>query len=123
MLGTLNNCAGGQTPWGTYLTAEENVDYYFGNGAALARADASVQQAHRRLPPRSASIHGWEHVDARFDLGREPTELLRFGWIVEIDPYDPTAPAEEAHRARPLQARRGGHRDDTRRPARRLYGR
>jgi secreted PhoX family phosphatase len=91
VLGTLNNCAGGETPWGTYLTAEENVDHYFGNGAALARADASVQQAHRRVPPRAASIHGWEHVDARFDLGREPTELLRFGWIVEIDPYDPAA--------------------------------
>ncbi len=91
VLGTLNNCAGGQTPWGTFLTAEENVDYYFGGGAALGRLEATVQQAHRRLPPRHASIHGWEHVDARFDLGREPTELLRFGWIVEIDPYDPTA--------------------------------
>ena len=91
VFGTLNNCAGGQTPWGTFLTAEENVDYYFGGGAELGRSDATVQQAHRRLPPRSASIHGWEHVDARFDLGREPTELLRFGWIVEIDPYDPAA--------------------------------
>ena len=91
VLGTLNNCAGGQTPWGTFLTAEENVDYYFGGGSVLGRSDATVQRAHRRLPPRSASIHGWEHVDARFDLGREPTELLRFGWIVEIDPYDPAA--------------------------------
>jgi secreted PhoX family phosphatase len=76
---------------GTFLTAEENVDYYFGHGSALSRADAGIQQAHRRMPPRAASIHGWEHVESCFDLGREPTELLRFGWIVEIDPYDPAA--------------------------------
>jgi len=91
VLGTLNNCAGGQTPWGTFLTAEENVDRYFGNGAALAGADPAVREAHRRLPPRVASMHGWEQVDPRFDLAREPRELLRFGWIVEIDPYDPSA--------------------------------
>jgi uncharacterized protein len=89
--GTLNNCAGGQTPWGTFLTAEENVDRYFGNGAAIAGADAGIREAHRRLPPRAASMHGWEQADPRFDLAREPNELLRFGWIVEIDPYDPTA--------------------------------
>jgi len=91
VLGTLNNCAGGQTPWGTFLTAEENVDRYFGNGAAIAGADPGVREAHRRLPPRVASMHAWEHVDPRFDLAREPREQLRFGWIVEIDPYDPTA--------------------------------
>jgi len=91
VLGTLNNCAGGQTPWGTFLTAEENVDRYFGNGAAIAGADPAIQEAHRRLPPRFASMHAWEHVDPRFDLAREPRELLRFGWIVEIDPYDATA--------------------------------
>jgi uncharacterized protein len=91
VLGTLGNCAGGQTPWGTFLTAEENVQDYFGNGAALARADDALREAHRRFPPRAASVHGWEHVEPRFDLGREPAELLRFGWIVEIDPFDPTA--------------------------------
>jgi secreted PhoX family phosphatase len=91
VLGTLANCAGGQTPWGTFLTAEENVQDYFGGAAALERADPRIREAHRRLPPRAASIHGWEHVEPRFDLGQSPTELLRFGWIVEIDPYDPTA--------------------------------
>jgi secreted PhoX family phosphatase len=91
VLGTLNNCAGGQTPWGTFLSAEENVDRYFGNGGAIASADPEVREAHRRLPPRVASMHAWEQVDPRFDLAREPRELLRFGWIVEIDPYDPTA--------------------------------
>jgi hypothetical protein len=91
VLGTLNNCAGGQTPWGTYLTAEENVDDYFGGAAALAGAPASLREAHRRLPPRSASRHGWEFAEPRFDLGREPGEMLRFGWIVEVDPFDPAA--------------------------------
>lgn len=89
VLGTLNNCAGGQTPWGTFLTAEENVDKYFGGGASLERADAALREAHRRLPPRPHGEHGWEHVEPRFDLAREPAEMLRFGWIVEIDPLDP----------------------------------
>jgi secreted PhoX family phosphatase len=90
VLGTLANCAGGQTPWGTFLSAEENVQYFFGNGEALDAAAAEVREAHRRFPPRKAGRHGWEHRDARFDLGQSPTEMLRFGWVVEIDPYDPT---------------------------------
>jgi len=89
VLGTLANCAGGQTPWGTFLSAEENVQDYFSNAAALAAADAAVRAAHRRWPARESSTHGWEQLDLRFDLGRHPTEMLRFGWIVEVDPYDP----------------------------------
>jgi len=91
VLGTLANCAGGQTPWGTFLSAEENVQYFFGNGASLEAAAAEVREAHRRFPPREASRHGWEHGEARFDLAQAPTEMLRFGWIVEIDPYDPVS--------------------------------
>jgi secreted PhoX family phosphatase len=91
VLGTIANCAGGQTPWGTFLTAEENVQDYFGDAAALQGAPVSVREAHRRWPTRRASVHGWEHVDPRFDLATSPTEMLRFGWIVEIDPYDPRA--------------------------------
>ncbi|HJY37842.1 MAG TPA: alkaline phosphatase PhoX, partial [Steroidobacteraceae bacterium] len=92
--GTFANCAGGETPWGTYLTAEENIQDYFGNLEQLqARNDIDphIVEAHRRWRMwKATSLYGWEAVDARFDLPRTPTEPLRFGWIVEIDPRDPT---------------------------------
>ena len=94
VLGMLANCAGGRTPWGTFLTAEENVDDYFGgyrSYAADAEADPRVVEAYRRFPPLEHSYHGWEYTQSRFDLRREPNEALRFGWIVEIDPRDPAA--------------------------------
>lgn len=95
VLGTLNNCAGGETPWGTYLSAEENVDQYFGNFNTYrdsGAADPKVLAAHARLPlPGGESERGWEYGDERFDVARHPTESLRFGWVVEVDPYDPTA--------------------------------
>jgi hypothetical protein len=95
VLGTLANCAGGRTPWGTYLTAEENVDDYFGGFRSYRdaiSADARVVAAHRRFPLREHGYHGWEHTVSRFDTRSEPREALRFGWIVEIDPQDPVAP-------------------------------
>ena len=98
VLGTLANCAGGRTPWGTYLTAEENLDDYFGGYRSYCGsqdADARVVAAHRRLPLLELSHHGWEHTVPRFDVRREPREALRFGWIVEIDPYNPGAPARK----------------------------
>jgi len=90
-LGTFANCAGGKTPWGTYLTAEENVDDYFGGATSWAAAtdDAATVEAHRRFPLFEASVYGWDHSDPRFDLRRNPREPLRCGWIVEIDPRDP----------------------------------
>ncbi len=93
VLGTFANCAGGKTPWGTYLTAEENIDDYFGGARSWAdgTADAATLEAHRRFPLLEDSAYGWELADARFDLRREPREALRHGWIVEIDPRDPRA--------------------------------
>lgn len=90
-LGTFANCAGGKTPWGTYLTAEENVDDYFGFARTWAGAtgDAAALDAYRRFPLREHSYYGWEHAEPRFDMRREPHEPARFGWIVEIDPRDP----------------------------------
>jgi secreted PhoX family phosphatase len=90
--GTFANCAGGKTPWGTYLTAEENIDDYFGSGqvGVAASKDPALAEAHRRFALRDRSLYGWDHVDPRFDARHEPREALRFGWIVEIDPRDPS---------------------------------
>jgi uncharacterized protein len=95
VLGTLGNCAGGRTPWGTYLTAEENVYDYFGNAEAMFQSqavDPRVKLAHRRFRFHSrGSLYGWEGADPRFDLARHANEVFRYGWIVEIDPFNPQA--------------------------------
>jgi uncharacterized protein len=83
VFGTFANCAAGKTPWGTYLTSEENVDDFFSLG------DAPVVDAHRRFPLRKLSFYGWDLQDRRFDVAKEPNEFFRFGWMVEIDPHDP----------------------------------
>ncbi len=91
-LGTLGNCAGGRTPWGTYLSAEENIQDYFGNLAKLyadANVTNAVKTAHRRWRMWSnTSPYGWDVIDKRFDASVEPNEAFRFGWIVEVDPFD-----------------------------------
>jgi secreted PhoX family phosphatase len=96
-LGTFANCAGGKTPWGTYLTAEENIQDYFGGARSWAGSstDDATKLAHRRWPLKERSVYGWEVTDPRFDLRREPREALRHGWIVEIDPQDPTSPPKK----------------------------
>ncbi len=90
VLGTIANCAGGKTPWGTYLTAEENVDDYFGFARSWGgdTDDFATLAAHARFPLGERSIYGWDLIDRRFDVRAEPREALRFGWIVEIDPLD-----------------------------------
>jgi secreted PhoX family phosphatase len=87
VLGTFNNCANGQTPWGTYLTCEENFNGYFGTGAAF-----TPDAAHKRygIAAKDAG-YNWHPFDARFDLSLHPNEPNRFGWVVEIDPMDPTS--------------------------------
>jgi secreted PhoX family phosphatase len=86
--GTFGNCAAGTTPWRTYVTAEENVDDYFGNAGA-AQFAAATELVHRRFGLRMRdSAYRWEYVDSRFDVAANPTELLKFGWIVELDPFD-----------------------------------
>jgi secreted PhoX family phosphatase len=91
VLGTFANCAAGKTPWGTYLTSEENVDDYFAGGPKpfVWNDDAALTDAYRRFALREFSFYGWEVQDPRFDARAEPREALRFGWMVEIDPHDP----------------------------------
>lgn len=90
ILGTLNNCAAGKTPWGTVVTAEENFHQYFGNLALLTDDDPRKEVHDRYGIPEEASERLWENFRERFDVSKEPNEAFRFGWAVEVDPYDPT---------------------------------
>jgi len=83
VFGTMNNCAHGFTPWGTYLTCEENWDGYFVNGGTI-----TADQKRNGINAKGRSI-GWDKFDERFDVARHPNEANRFGWVVEIDPFDP----------------------------------
>jgi hypothetical protein len=84
VLGTMNNCAGGVTPWGTILSGEENFNQYFGNAATL-----NDPRLSRYGITGTATTRKWERFDKRYDLLQEPNEVNRFGWIVELDPHDP----------------------------------
>ncbi|MCV7154993.1 PhoX family protein [Mycolicibacterium pyrenivorans] len=90
--GTLNNCGGALTPWGTVLSGEENFNQYFGateggsapNPVAADRFDRyglSIEPSERK----------WETHDPRFDLTETPNEANRFGYVVEINPWDPNS--------------------------------
>jgi secreted PhoX family phosphatase len=84
VLGTIGNCASSATPWGTYLSGEENWCNYF--------TAADVPTAHeKRWDIRKATWYRWPEHDERFDTVRNPNEPNRFGWVVEIDPMDPTS--------------------------------
>lgn len=86
--GTINNCAGGQTPWGTFLTAEENFHGYFWNKGAVA-GHAEERNYKRYGVP--GQWYNWGQHHERFDIGKEPNEPNRFGWVVEVDPFDPSS--------------------------------
>ncbi|MEL6365739.1 MAG: PhoX family phosphatase [Pseudomonadota bacterium] len=85
--GTMNNCAGGITPWGTWLTAEENFN---GNFLGESPTDHPEAANHERYGVPGGWYQWGRHFD-RFDVAKEPNEPNRFGWIVEIDPMDPTS--------------------------------
>ncbi|MEM7241777.1 MAG: PhoX family phosphatase [Pseudomonadota bacterium] len=92
-LGTFNNCGSGRTPWGTYLTCEENFNGYFGNtqdpnwGEPHA-AGFKRYGVNTKIEPGRYNYHGF---DERFDISKHPNEPHRAGYIVEIDPWDPEA--------------------------------
>jgi secreted PhoX family phosphatase len=87
VLGTLNNCSGSVTPWGTILSGEENFNQYF--RVAAAPTDAEIAAGYRRYGVLTGSAgRDWYRADERFDTGVEPNEPHRFGWIVEVDPDD-----------------------------------
>ncbi len=86
-LGTMNNCGAGKTPWGTYLTCEENFNGYFGS------SDPAFEppEGYGRYGIGMEGRYGYERFDERFDVSQNPNEPHRFGYIVEIDPTDPTS--------------------------------
>ncbi|MEU6644954.1 PhoX family phosphatase [Saccharomonospora sp. NPDC046836] len=90
VFGTLNNCAGGVTPWGTVLSGEENFNQYFANAGAVTDPVASARLKRYGITSGGTS-RKWERFDKRFDVTQEPNEVNRFGWVVEIDPNDPDA--------------------------------
>ncbi|MFJ2609603.1 MULTISPECIES: PhoX family protein [unclassified Streptomyces] len=81
VLGTLNNCSGGTTPWGTTLHGEENFNQYFAHGTRSTDKRYGLGTG--------ATERKWERFDRRFDVAQEPNESHRFGYVVELDPYDP----------------------------------
>ncbi|HKU31173.1 PhoX family protein [Arthrobacter sp. NyZ413] len=82
--GTLGNCSGGTTPWGTILSGEENFNGYFvapGTSAGDKRYGLTNKATARK----------WELDEPRFNTNNAgyANETNRFGWIVEVDPFDP----------------------------------
>jgi hypothetical protein len=88
VLGMLNNCAGAMTPWGTWLTCEENFNGYFWNKKS-AETSANAKALKRYGAP--GEWYNWGQYFDRFDVEKEPNEANRFGWVVEIDPFDPNS--------------------------------
>lgn len=88
--GTVNNCGSGPTPWGTYVTCEENFNGYFGS---TVPSPEFTEEQQRYGFSENGFGYGWHLYDDRFDLanGMYGGEQHRFGWCVEIDPFNPDA--------------------------------
>lgn len=83
VLGTLNNCSMGHTPWGTYLACEENFNGYF-------RVTRTPDALEARYGLSAAGFgYLWHTTDSRFQVDAEPNEPNRFGWVTEFDPFNP----------------------------------
>ncbi|WP_094462214.1 PhoX family protein [Pannonibacter phragmitetus] len=83
-LGTFNNCGAGKTPWGTYLTCEENFNGYFGS----TDAEFKLPDDYKRYGISAETRYAYEKFDERFDVSKHPNEPRRAGYVVEIDPSD-----------------------------------
>ena len=88
VFGTISNCSGGVTPWGTVLSGEENIQYYFHGELG----DSKEAENHARMGIDGTGDYSFFKLDKRFNLADTPNEPNRFGWVVEIDPYDPERP-------------------------------
>ena len=104
VIGTLNNCAGGMTPWGTWLMAEENFHGYFWTDRHDADGKPDLSQHPDAASKTRYGVPGawyaWGQYHDRFNIDKEPNESNRFGWVVEVDPRDPEAKPIKTHRPR-----------------------
>ncbi|WP_271895414.1 PhoX family protein [Candidatus Phyllobacterium onerii] len=87
VLGMINNCSGGVTPWGTYVSGEENIHGYF--TGKLPEDSKEAANYKRNGIPETA--YDWGKFHDRFDLSKDPNEANRFGYVVEIDVNDPNS--------------------------------
>ncbi len=93
VIGTLNDCAGGVTPWGTVLMGEENFDGYFAGELAKHNNPQVIEREKKNLARyglvnKPKSDYSWSRFYDRFQIENEPRECNRFGWVVEYDPYN-----------------------------------
>ncbi len=95
VIGTLNNCAGGMTPWGTYLMAEENFHGYFWTEVVTGEGKPDISGQPEAKSMKRYGVPGrwyaWGKFYDRFNIDKEPNEPNRFGWVVEVDPRNPDA--------------------------------
>lgn len=87
VIGTLNNCSGGVTPWHTVLVCEENFNFYF--SGKHSESETRNFQRYEVAPTPNDMYPGWARDHRRFDVSKEPHEPNRYGWIFEYDPHDP----------------------------------
>jgi len=87
-LGTWNNCGNGRTPWGTYLACEENFNGYFSSSDENYMPTPEMK---RYGIGNKDWGYGWARADVRFDISKYPNEPNRAGFVVEIDPLDPSS--------------------------------
>lgn len=96
VIGTVNNCAGGMTPWGTYLMAEENFHGYFWSDTLDADGKPDISGHPEAAQMKRYGVPGrwynWGQHHDRWNIDKEPNEPNRWGWIVEVDPRNPDAP-------------------------------
>ncbi|WP_299599865.1 PhoX family phosphatase [uncultured Tateyamaria sp.] len=90
-LGTMNNCGSGPTPWGTYLTCEENFNGYFGATGDMPTDETTAAGFERYGVGPDGWGYDYHKWDARFDVSQNPNEPHRVGYVVEIDPTNPDA--------------------------------
>ena len=86
-IGTNYNCGGGVTPWGTVLSCEEGASDTFGGDITKTTVAAALE----RYGYDGSDYYGRARFDDRFNVEKEPNEVNRFDWVIEIDPYDPSS--------------------------------